>query len=82
MSDYGEKDNYDVAERFGVKKADFPAYKMFVRGKTDPISYTGDTKDADRIKRFVVESTGWLDATPTICFLSFAQYFLLALYSA
>ena len=57
-ADYGEKDNSDLAERFGVTKEDYPVYKMFLQGTKDPIPYTGDVKNADKIKKFVMETSG------------------------
>jgi len=61
IADYGDKDNADLGERFGVKKGDFPVYKMFVQGKPDPFQYSGDFKSADKIKKFIMESSGlWL----------------------
>ena len=59
-SDYGANENQDLAERFGVKKEDYPAYKLFLKGQTDPVSYTGNTAKADEIKKFIVKETGWL----------------------
>ena len=56
--DYGDNENSDLAERFKVKKEDFPVYKLFVKGKTAPVAYTGNTKNSDAIKRFIVHETG------------------------
>ena len=58
FTDYGDKDNIDLGERFEVKKEDFPVYKMFVKGTKDPITYTGDTTNADKIKKFIMETSG------------------------
>ncbi|CAL1281643.1 unnamed protein product [Larinioides sclopetarius] len=52
VQDYGEKENSDIAERFGVSKDDFPVLKLFVEGKDEPITFTGDFK-ADEIKNFI-----------------------------
>ncbi|XP_076453215.1 endoplasmic reticulum resident protein 29-like [Babylonia areolata] len=61
IADYGDKDNADLAERFNVKKEDFPVYKIFLQGTKDPIPYTGDATNADSIKRFIMEKSGlWL----------------------
>ncbi|XP_025092157.1 endoplasmic reticulum resident protein 29-like [Pomacea canaliculata] len=61
IADYGDKDNSDLAERFGVKKENYPVYKLFLNGKDEPISYTGDSKNADKIKKFVMQESGlWL----------------------
>ncbi|KAL8610823.1 hypothetical protein ACOMHN_056678 [Nucella lapillus] len=58
IADYGDKDNTDLAERFNVKKEDYPAYKMFLQGTKEPIAYTGDAKNSDKIKRFIMEKSG------------------------
>ena len=58
--DYGDKDNSDLRERFGVQKDDFPEYRLFIQGRSidDPIKYTGDEENADAIKKFLVKETG------------------------
>ena len=58
--DYGDKDNSDLGERFGVQKDDFPEYRLFIQGRSidDPIKYTGDEENADAIKKFLVKETG------------------------
>jgi len=61
VADYGDKENSDLAERFGVTKDDFPVYKLFVQGKSEPITYSGDVKNADSIKKFLIRESGlWL----------------------
>lgn len=61
VADYGEKDNLDLAETYGVKKEDFPKYKLFIEGEIGPIDYHGNVKDANEIKSFVMkESRLWL----------------------
>ncbi|GFY38666.1 endoplasmic reticulum resident protein 29 [Trichonephila inaurata madagascariensis] len=52
IQDYGEQENSDIAERFGVSKDDFPVIKLFVEGESEPIAYSGDIK-ADDIKNFI-----------------------------
>jgi len=52
VQDYGEKENADLAERFGVSKDDFPVIKLFVHGKSEPYTFTGNVK-ADEIKNFI-----------------------------
>lgn len=56
--DYGDKDNSDLAERFGVKKENYPVYKLFLQGKPEPVTYTGDYKSADAIKKFIMQESG------------------------
>lgn len=59
MTDYGEKENADLAERFGygLAKENYPRYKLFIHGR-EPVDYTGDVLKADDIKKFVVQETG------------------------
>lgn len=35
VQEYGDMENKDMADRFGLKKDDFPAYLLFKTGKTD-----------------------------------------------
>ena len=57
----------DLGERFEVKKEDFPVYKMFVKGTKDPITYTGDTTSADKIKKFIMETSGLCGIYVCVC---------------
>ena len=41
-----------------MTKDDFPAYKLFLQGQKDPINYTGEAKTADKIKNFIMETSG------------------------
>lgn len=41
-----------------MKKDDFPVYKLFVEGKDEPVTYTGDVKNADDIKKFLIRESG------------------------
>jgi len=56
ITDYGEKENEDIAKKYSVTKADFPAYKLFLKGKSKPIDYTGDNTDED-LKLFLTKNT-------------------------
>ncbi|XP_005102188.1 endoplasmic reticulum resident protein 29 [Aplysia californica] len=59
VADYGDKDNSDLAERFGIKKEDFPAYRLFIKGNSkDQIKYTGNSEDEGAIKTFVMRESG------------------------
>merc|ERR1711976_787172 len=61
VADYGNKDNSDLSERFGVVKDDFPAYKLFVQGQEDPIDFDGDKTKSEELKKFIVQHSGlWL----------------------
>ncbi|KAK3751880.1 hypothetical protein RRG08_047153 [Elysia crispata] len=63
VADYGEKDNQDLAERFGITKEAFPAYRLFTDGNSEKAkaSFSGDALQADSIKNFIVKESGlWL----------------------
>jgi len=61
IKDYGDKDNTDLAERFKVKKEDFPVvilFKVFDNGKiAEKHRFDGDFK-ADNIKTFIRQKSG------------------------
>jgi hypothetical protein len=63
FTDYGEKDNTDLAERFGVKVTDdykdHPVIKLFVQGNdiNTPIDYDGDYS-VDNLRKFVATEGG------------------------
>jgi endoplasmic reticulum protein 29 len=61
ISEYGEKENEALRERFGVSKDDYPAYKLFLKGNLDnPVNYSGDSS-ADDLTRFVRQEGGlWI----------------------
>ncbi|XP_002736824.1 endoplasmic reticulum resident protein 29-like [Saccoglossus kowalevskii] len=61
ISKYGDKENSEVGDRFGIKEEDFPQYRLFLGGKLDdPIKYYGDIK-SDDIMAFVKENSGlWI----------------------
>jgi len=50
-------ENQELAKRYGVDKADFPAYKLFLNRNSEPIDYTGD-RTVDDLKRFLSQNTG------------------------
>ncbi|XP_013145950.1 PREDICTED: endoplasmic reticulum resident protein 29 [Papilio polytes] len=59
VKDYGEKDNEELAKKYGATKDNFPIVKLFVKGKNEPILFD-DSKgfSADELRRFVREKTG------------------------
>ncbi|KAK3742779.1 hypothetical protein QZH41_013895, partial [Actinostola sp. cb2023] len=60
VSDYGEKDNDDLRERFQLKKEDFPYYMMFLQDRAEPIHYKGDIKE-NEMTAFVSKHAGlWI----------------------
>merc|ERR1712087_542658 len=52
VQEYGDKENDDLRERFGLKKDDFPVYFLFNQANKEGLKYTGSIK-ADAI-------TSWL----------------------
>lgn len=61
IQDYGDKENADLGERYDIKSDDYPEYRLFIQGKSEPIKYTGDEGKSDKIKQFVTKETGlWL----------------------
>merc|ERR1719284_301972 len=60
VSEYGDKDNSDISERFSIKSDDFPQYRLWLKGKsssTDPTVYKGDKK-SEAFLRFVQAEAG------------------------
>jgi len=59
-TDYGERKNTDLHERYGVNENDYPVFKLFARGSTAPISYTDDV-DVESLTRFARTEAGvWI----------------------
>lgn len=52
VQEWGDKENDDLREKFGLKKDDFPVYYLFNEANKDGLKYTGGIK-ADEI-------AGWL----------------------
>ncbi|CAF1097600.1 unnamed protein product, partial [Didymodactylos carnosus] len=66
VTDYGDKENEDLAKRFNVEKADFPAYKLFLKGKSKPIDHTGDRTEVG-LKQFLTQHTNlWFGLPGTL----------------
>ena len=58
VKDYGEKENEDLAQKYGVKKDDFPAVKLFLNGNLEkPIVFDDKDFKVDNLKRFVTQKT-------------------------
>mmetsp|Transcript_49595 Transcript_49595/g.95768 ORF Transcript_49595/g.95768 Transcript_49595/m.95768 type:complete len:242 (-) Transcript_49595:71-796(-) len=47
VQEYGDKDNDDLRERFGLKKDDFPVYFLFNQANSKGLKYTGQIKADD-----------------------------------
>jgi len=56
--EYGDKENSDLATRFDINKDDWPEYRLFLQGKSEPIAYTGDEARADDIQKFIIQESG------------------------
>lgn len=56
ITDYGDKENEQLAKEYAVTKADFPAYKLFIKGRSKPIDYSGDKTEND-LKKFLSQHT-------------------------
>merc|ERR1719390_533778 len=44
VSEYGDKDNSDIAERYSIKSEDFPQYRLWIKGTSqsgEPVTYKG-----------------------------------------
>jgi len=56
VRDYGDKDNQDLSDRFGVTKDHYPAVKLFVEGKSIPYDFKPANDDgfkAATLRNFV-----------------------------
>lgn len=56
VKDYGKRENSDLAQRYGISKDDYPAIRLFLKGKTEPLPFvTKSDSDftADNLKRFI-----------------------------
>merc|ERR1712215_323717 len=60
IKDYAEKENQDLAERFGVTKDDYPTAILFVKnaeGKLEHFRFVGELK-VESLKNFVRQKSG------------------------
>lgn len=59
VKDYGEKDNEQLAKKYGATKENFPIVKLFIKGKSEPITFD-DSKgfNSDELRLFIRENTG------------------------
>jgi len=56
-TDWGEKENQDLMDRFGIKQEDYPTFKLFMKGQ-DPITFSGDVTE-NSLLTFTQENTGF-----------------------
>jgi len=63
VSEYGDRDNADLAERFGIDTESFPQFRLWKKGQSSlvkPASYTGEKK-AEEFLKFVQDNSGsWI----------------------
>ncbi|KAL0267121.1 UNVERIFIED_CONTAM: hypothetical protein PYX00_009476 [Menopon gallinae] len=57
VKDYGDKENSDLAERYQINKDDFPVVKLFIEGKNEPFTFTGEFK-TENIQKFIRLNSG------------------------
>lgn len=56
VSEYGEKENDQLRERFNINKDDFPLYKLFKQNEAIPVDFKGEIT-ADELSKFVKTNT-------------------------
>ena len=58
FSDWGDKENSDLSQRYGVTKEDFPTIKLIVGGKiSEPIDFKGKFEQ-NELKNFIGKHAG------------------------
>lgn len=66
ISEYGEKENEDLREKFQVKKEDYPVFKLFKQGQKEPVDFS-QSVTSEELARFVrLESGLWLGKANTL----------------
>jgi len=59
IKDYGEKDNQDLADRYGADKDKLPVLKLFLNGNLQkPVTFDDKDYKADNIKNFIKKNSG------------------------
>ncbi|XP_045503375.1 protein windbeutel [Colias croceus] len=59
VKDYGEKDNEQLARKYGATKENFPVVKLFLKGNEEPITFDDSQGfTTDQLRRFVRQNTG------------------------
>jgi len=59
VKDYGEKENTELAKKYGAEKDDFPVIKLFVQGKPEPVNFDKTEEfTADNLKKFIRSKSG------------------------
>merc|ERR1711920_613795 len=65
VQEYGDKENDDLRERFGLKKDDFPVYFLFNKANKEGAKYSGAIK-ADAIASWLRKNQVKMPAVGTI----------------
>ena len=58
LQGYHARGNMDLARRYRVNRNRYPHYKLKLRGRQEPIDYSGDTGRAESIIQFVSQLSG------------------------
>lgn len=59
VKDYGEKENSELAKKYGATKDNFPVVKLFLKGQIDPITFDDSQGfTTDQLRRFIRQNTG------------------------
>lgn len=59
VKDYGEKENADLAKKYGAEKDNFPVVKLFLQGQSDPVGFSKDEDfSAENLKKFIRSQSG------------------------
>jgi endoplasmic reticulum protein 29 len=63
VSEYGDKDNSDISDRYSIKSDDFPQYRLWLKGSAAtaaPVSFAA-AKKSDEFLRFIQEKAAvWI----------------------
>ncbi|KAG2470554.1 endoplasmic reticulum resident protein 29-like [Polypterus senegalus] len=60
ISEYGEKENFDLGEKYNVDKDNYPVFLLFSNGDLEhPVPYTGLVK-VDNIQRWLRQQGVWI----------------------
>merc|ERR1719198_2809840 len=63
VSEYGDKDNSDISDRYSIKSDDFPQYRLWLKGKAssvDPAVYKGEKKSDAFLRYLQAEAGVWV----------------------
>ena len=60
LTEYGDKDNSDLSERFKIGTDDFPQFRLWTKGKdstTEPVKFNG-AKKSEEFMKFIQTNAG------------------------